>query len=269
MINLVCPVCSKLLQKKEKAFVCSNGHSFDIAKEGYLNLLLSNKKNSALPGDNKEMVNARDMFLNEGYYSKLVDELISLSIKHKNCSSLILDAGSGTGYYSIQVKKNRNLDDQLIGVDISKFAAQKAAKKDKESQFVVASCFDLPIENKSVDILLNIFSPKAGEEFLRVLKDDGILIEVMAGEEHMLQLKQAIYKDVRLNEVEFKYDGFNLIDTSHIKYDIHLDSNEKIHSHIAMTPYYYKSQQEDLKKLDKINEIDVTIDFYIAVWKIK
>lgn len=245
------------------------GHTFDISKEGYVNLLLANKKNSMLPGDNKEMVNAREEFLNEGYYSPLAQVIAKMSIKYKNSDANILDVGCGTGYYSIQVKKNRNYDDKLIGIDISKFATAKAAKKDKECTFLVASSFDLPIENNSVDIILNVFSPKANEEFLRVLKDDGILIEVVAGKEHMLELKQKLYSDVRLNNVEIKYDGFVKQDEEHLKYSIELDSANKIHSHIAMTPYYYKTSQEDLKKLDNLDNIKVTIDFYIVVWKKK
>lgn len=265
---LLCPVCREDLIIGDKVCSCKNGHSFDISKEGYINLLLSNKKNSSLPGDNKEMVDARENFLKKGFYGKLVDKLVECINKIKPQKVDILDVGCGTGYYSISIKKTRNMSDNLLGIDISKFAVKKAAKQDRDSTFITASSFDLPLKDKSFDVILNVFSPKANEEFSRVLKDDGILIEVMPGEQHMLEIKQAMYENVRLNEIEYKYDGFEIIDSCEVKYSIELDKQDFINQ-ISMTPYFYKTSKSDLAKLYDKNSIEVTIDFIIAIWRKK
>ena len=265
-MKLLCPVCKQDLLISEKTCSCANGHNFDIAKEGYINLLLANKKNSSMPGDNKLMVDARENFLQKGFYDKLKDLLVELINKYKSLKCNILDVGCGTGYYSINIKKTRNILDNLIGIDISKFAVKKAAKKDKSSLFITGSSFDLPIDDNSCDVILNVFSPKANDEFKRVIKDDGILIEVMPGKDHMLELKQAMYNEVRLNRVEFEYEGFNLVESREIKYSMSLDKEEFMNQ-ISMTPYFYKTNQQDIEKLDKIQQMNVTMNFVVAVWK--
>ena len=121
-------------------------------------------------------------------------------------------------------------------------------------------------QDKSIDVILNIFSPKANEEFKRVLKDDGILIQVMPGEKHLIQLKQILYKNsVYENEVEFNYDGFKLKDKAQVSYNINVDKEDLMHL-FSMTPYLYKTKLEDIKALDDINNLEITIDFVIAIW---
>ena len=263
---LVCPKCGKDLYKNNNTFSCEDGHSFDISKEGYVNLLLPNKKNSLLPGDNKEMVMAREQFLNKDYYAPLKDAISKYINEHFKEDVALLDAGCGTGYYSIHIKEKYQYVMDILGVDISKFAVQKAAKKDKSAQFIVASTFDLPIKDKSFDIILNIFSPKANESFKRVLKDDGVLIQVMPGGKHLLELKEILYKDSTYeNEVEFEYSGFNLKDNFEVSYNIDVDKDDLMHL-FTMTPYLYKTKIEDIKALDDIKNLKITIDFVIAIW---
>ena len=263
---LLCPKCKKPLEKRLNTFRCEDGHSYDIAKEGYVNLLLPNKKNSLLPGDNKEMVSAREQFLNKDYYAPLKDEISNYINSHYNKELSLLDAGCGTGYYSIHIKEKYQYVMRILGIDISKFAVQKAAKKDKDDLFCVSSIFDLPTEDKCFDVILNIFSPKANESFKRVLKDDGILIQVMPGENHLIELKEILYKDrVYKNEVEFEYEGFNLKDKMEVSYSIKVNKDDLMHL-FTMTPYLYKTKIEDIKALDDINDLDITIDFIVAIW---
>ena len=263
---LLCPKCHSELKRGLNTFRCEANHSYDIAKEGYVNLLLPNKKNSLLPGDNKEMVFAREQFLNKDYYAPLKDEISKYINEHIHKDITLLDAGCGTGYYSIHIKQKYEHVLNILGVDISKFAVQKAAKKSKESTYLVASIFDLPISDKAIDVILNIFSPKANEEFKRVLKDDGILIQVMPGEKHLIQLKQILYKNIVYeNEVEFNYDGFKLKDKAQVSYNINVDKEDLMHL-FSMTPYLYKTKLEDIKALDDINNLEITIDFVIAIW---
>ena len=263
---MLCPKCKEKLTKFSTVYSCPNGHSFDIAKEGYANLLLANKKNSQFPGDNKEMVKARVDFLNKGYYEPLSDAVNSCVSDMGKRLINVLDAGCGVGYYSKHLKIFLKNQVNIIGIDISKFAVAKAAKSDKDSEYFVGSIFDLPIENKSQDVILNIFSPRSPDEFKRVLADDGIIIQVLPGKMHLYELKKALYgEDTYENEIEFSYDGFTLKDKRFVSSKICLD-NEDLMSVFSMTPYLYKTKQEDIEKLKSIDKIELTIDFVIAIW---
>ena len=105
---LVCPVCNVNIEKIEKTYKCENNHCFDIHKSGYVNLLLSNRMNSKLPGDNKLMVEARRSFLKTGYYSCLKEKLREITDELN--PETILDSGCGEGYYTNGIyKENRRV----------------------------------------------------------------------------------------------------------------------------------------------------------------
>ena len=264
---MLCPNCKETLIKKDNVYICKHNHSFDIAKEGYANLLLSNKKNSQFPGDNKEMVSARVQFLQKGYYEPLANRIKEVIKAINKTKVSLLDAGCGVGYYSIHMKEIMAPRIDLIGIDISKFAVRAAAKRDKESQYFVASIFDLPIEDKSQDVILNIFSPKANEEYKRILKDDGILIQVMPGKKHLYELKELLYKEKTYeNEPQIEYEGFDIIETIPLTYEIVVNKDDLIHL-FTMTPYLYKTKIEDIENLQSVNDLKITIDFIIAVWR--
>ncbi|MBR4485343.1 MAG: SAM-dependent methyltransferase, partial [Erysipelotrichaceae bacterium] len=90
-MNILCPVCKNILHKSDKFYSCENRHSFDIAKEGYLNL---NLKNSQKSGDNAEMIKARKAFLEKDYYSFLREEVD----KYIKTDDELLDLACGEGY---------------------------------------------------------------------------------------------------------------------------------------------------------------------------
>ena len=263
---MICPKCKQKLTRFSAVYSCPSGHSFDIAKEGYANLLLANKKNSQFPGDNKEMVASRVAFLNKGYYLPLADAVARVILDMGKRQINVLDAGCGVGYYSKHLKNFLKDKVNIIGIDISKFAVAKAAKSDKESSYFVGSIFDLPIEDKSQDVILNIFSPRSPDEFKRVLSDDGIIIQVLPGKKHLIELKEALYgRDTYENEIEFSYDGFALKDKHFVSSKICL-GNEDLMNVFSMTPYLYKTKVEDIEKLKKIDKIELTIDFVVAIW---
>ena len=268
MVRFICPNCKEELIENNNILECKNRHCFDIAKEGYTNLLLANKKNSQFPGDNKQMVLAREEFLKKDFYKPLANTLSKCVIERDKKSGYILDAGCGVGYYSQSIANTIENRTNIYGIDISKFAIQKAAKKNQRLNFAVASIFDLPFKDKTFDVILNVFSPKSYKEFNRVLKDDGLLLEVMAGEKHLWELKEVLYKDsVRENVPDFEYGDFKLDKKENIKYKIHIDSNIDLENLLTMTPYRYKTSEADIKALSSVDILDVTIDFIIACWK--
>ncbi len=261
---LRCPVCRQSLQKTEhKTMVCQNGHSFDISKKGYTNLLLVHKTHSKLPGDNKQMVDARSDFLNQGYYAPLLEELKQLIDSYS--PKTVLDAGCGEGYYTNGIYHPSR---SVVGIDISKLALQKAAPRNRNITYLTASLFDLPIHDKSVDLLFSLFAPYAGEEFYRVLEEGGIMILGIPGEDHLWELKSVIYEHPYKNQVkEYSLPPFRFIQSKKIYTKILLQNPKDIQNLFKMTPYYYRTKKEDLEKINHLKTFEVTIAFELLVYQ--
>ncbi|MGL5541334.1 MAG: putative RNA methyltransferase [Erysipelotrichaceae bacterium] len=258
-MKLLCPLCKQPLTLHERTFGCDNHHTFDQAKQGYVNLLLKQKAS----GDNQEMVIARQQFLQKGHYEPLVTFLQDLLDSFPN--EVIVDAGCGEGYYTNQIAGA--LASTVFGFDVSKVALQKAAKSKAGVQYAVASIFEMPLANESADVVLNVFAPIAAEEFARILKEDGLLVVVGPGVNHLLELKKAIYEEVVLNEEHtLESEHFTLIDHFRLHYNITLNSQEEIQHLFTMTPYYYKTKAEDAKKLESLTSLTTTVDFSIKVY---
>ena len=227
-----CPSCQKPLCREERRLVCPAGHSFDVARSGYVNLLLSQQTGRKHHGDDKRMVKARSAFLERGYYDPMRQELIKQGLAAARQGMTVLDAGCGEGYYTAEMAKTlreREYRPKVAGIDISKAALQEAAKRDRETEYAVASCFHLPVAGESVDLLLSVFAPYCGEEFLRVLKPDGTFFCSTYGREHMKEISQLVKEfDSRivLSEVNL-YDVFGLENGREIL-NRHFDQVEEI-----------------------------------------
>ncbi|MGN0674928.1 MAG: methyltransferase domain-containing protein [Oscillospiraceae bacterium] len=266
---LICPKCKEKLNIDGRSYVCQNRHCFDTAKSGYVNLLLANQMNSALPGDNKLMVQARKAFLDKGYYASLAEKLCETVRKYAFDGCKILDAGCGEGYYTEKVSAACP-DAEIIGIDISKNAADYAARRTKSVKFAVASVFHLPVADESCDIVTTLFAPYCGEEFLRVLKKDGAMVMVIPSERHLWQLKCAVYDEPYLNEVkDFALDGFELLCREKVTREITLPCTEDITALFSMTPYYYKTGVEGQQRLSRLETLTTEIGFEVLAYRKK
>lgn len=264
---LICPKCGEKLNIDGKSYVCSNRHCYDTAKSGYVNLLLANQMNSALPGDNKLMVQARKSFLDKGYYEPLAKALCRTVSEYASEGCKILDAGCGEGYYTEKIAEACP-DAEIVGIDISKNAADYAARRTKAVKFAVGSVFHLPVADESCDVLTTLFAPYCGEEFLRVLKKDGVMIMVIPAERHLWQLKCAVYDKPYLNEVkDFALQGFELVGNEAVSDEITMPCTEDITALFSMTPYYYKTGVEGQQRLEMLNALTTEIAFEILVYK--
>lgn len=268
---LHCPVCDTELIQIQKCFVCENRHSFDIAKSGYVNLLLSKDMNSKLPGDNKQMVQARHQFLSGGYYKILSDSISEAVIKNLICNNpVILDAGCGEGYYTDILYNNlfiKGKQPQIIGVDISKIAVDFAAKRNKNITFLAASVFHLPIGNNSCDVVLSVFSPICEEEINRVLKPNGILIIVFPASHHLWELKNIAYNKAYENqENSYNLVGFRLKEKKIISDEIKLQSKADINSLFQMTPYFYTTPKDGVQRLSQLESLNTQIEFELETY---
>lgn len=264
-----CPSCHCQLSQVSSGWKCENGHSFDRAKEGYVNLLLAHQKRSKEPGDNREMIDARREFLQQGHYQPMALNVASLIQTHLHKEALsVFDAGCGEGYY-LNFIRQQFLDDGLkvisAGCDIAKVGVQRAAKKYKECQFSVASTFAIPLMDISQDAVVQVFAPASEDEVRRVLNTGGLWISVNPAENHLQQLKAAIYQQVEQHQVTQNCpDGFSLLKDKRLTFTFDLlDENSRLQL-LKMTPYYWSATKEKIETLVS-SLIELTADFHIRV----
>ncbi len=262
-MNYRCPVCKKTLKKINRTLVCDNRHSFDLAKSGYVNLCRNFKPTQ---GDNKEMVASRTAFLEKDYYRSLKDELVSIVSKLN--PEVLFECACGQGYYTRQLKAATT--GEVHAFDLSKEAILYASKKDKESSYVIASIFDLPVFDESADLITVVFAPTAIEEFHRVLKKEGLLITVGPGADHLFEMKAAVYDEPYKNQdAPAVLSGFELVEQRFVKDVIHVASKEEILALFMMTPYTYKTSEKDMEKLKALDELETQIHFSICIYRKK
>lgn len=185
--TLRCPLCAGGLEQRERSLVCPRGHSFDLARQGYVSLLSGG---AHLPSsDTAEMVQARVEVLSGGHYAHLTDALAKLAREACPAEGRVVDAGTGTGHYLAAVL------DALpraygVGLDASKYAARRAARAHPRA---LAATWDLwqplPVRTASTDLLLNVFAPRNVAEYHRVLKPGGTLVVVTPAEGHLAELR--------------------------------------------------------------------------------
>ena len=270
MSIFICPVCGGNLDISGNTYICPNRHSFDRARSGYVNLLLSKHMGKAVHGDNKLMVQARRSFLDKGFYSPLRDALCKAVSSHFEGRTL-LDAGCGEGYYTSAIfgqLKQLNIAAGVCGIDISKTAVEYCAKRCKGAELAVASVFHIPAADSSCDMLVTLFAPYSGDEFRRVLRKNGTMIMAIPSADHLWELKQAIYDTPYRNEVRpYELEGFTLVEKQRITYDMELDSQEDINALFSMTPYYYRTGREQQERLAALGDIKTKADFELLVYR--
>ena len=265
----LCPKCKKELNTRDNCRVCSEGHSFDLAKGGYVNLLLG--RSGGTHGDNALMVEARRAFLSAGNYMPLAQRLCECVLENTPKGGAVLDSGSGEGYYTDLVERavfERDGASFVSGFDISKEAVKRAAKKNPRIEYAVASSYEMPIADGAADTLYNVFSPLATEESARVLKQGGRFIMVIPDEEHLFELKAAVYDTPYKNKVEStEISGFKLLMEEKLKFTMNLDSKEAIHSLFMMTPYAYRTSAENRARVEKLSSLRCRAEFIILVYE--
>ncbi|MBO7305013.1 MAG: methyltransferase domain-containing protein [Clostridia bacterium] len=264
-MNFVCPKCREPLFVSDGGTAkCKNNHSYDRARQGYYNLLLTSV--GGTHGDNLEMVEARRDFLDTGAYLPLAKR-ISLLLRKYARGPRVLDVGCGEGYYTdIILAENPALS--VSAFDISRDAVKHAAKRNKGLALAVAGAYDMPVADGSFDVVLNMFSPLVPAEVHRALDEGGIFIMAVPGEEHLFALKSATYKTPYKNELsDSALDGFSLLHTERLTYELRLDEPEKIRTLFMMTPYAYRTRKEDRERVLSLKELATEVDFVIFVYK--
>lgn len=298
-LPLICPVCGEKsgnpprLHIDGKALRCPKNHSFDISAKGYVNLLLPQHKNVKDPGDSKEMVAARRMFLDSGAYSGLKIVLCECAAKYSAGMEkpLLLDCGCGEGYYTVGLYEAiKPHGGQVFGIDISKNALagvahrcrqRPAAAQSRTNEGEVigdifcaaASVFRLPFADKCADMAAVIFAPFQREELLRTVRSGGVIITAIPGERHLYGLKALIYDQPRLNEVKpYEIPGMELLEKREVHDNLKITSQELLNALFTMTPYYYKTSPQDSDRLYSYfgtsDCFETEIDFQVLCYKV-
>lgn len=250
---LICPVCKEKLNKQDHSLKCPNNHSFDFAKEGYVNLLLGSKSGDK-KGDSKESARARHQFLNKNYYAALKTAMMN------RMNGTVLDICCGEGYYD-------DYDGTLYGFDISKEMIRLAAKRKKNNFYFVGNLASIPIEDSSIDTALHLFAPFHEKEFSRVLKENGVLYSVIPGENHLFELKKILYDEPYKNDEKTpETQALNLVSKTKVSDKIEI-GREDLKELFAMTPYFYHTSESDKAKLEKVDKIKLTIEFVILEYR--
>ena len=258
---LRCPVCGGALDFRGKAMRCPAGHAFDLAREGYVNLLRSTRSGDRM-GDSKESARSRRDFLSKGYYRPLRDALCGIFAGQRGT---VLDICCGEGYYTAALGENPAL--RVYGFDLSKEMIRLAARRGGATYFV-ANLAAIPVADGSVDAATQIFAPFHEPEFARVLRSGGRLYSVTPGSRHLWALKERLYdapypNDEALPAVKL----LRCVGRRKISAVITLESPEDIETVFRMTPYYYHTSQRDRDKLNALASLRTEIEFIIAEYE--
>lgn len=269
-----CPSCGLELSIIEgtTTYSCDNNHSFDRAKEGYINLHLAQHKRSRNPGDSDDMIRSRQRFLNAGYYQDLAKAIIA-HLGEQDGEQLVdkrlLDIGCGEGYYLSEIRKVHS-ELQLVGIDISKTAVRLAAKRKLDAQLAVDSAFNISLFDNSIDTAISVFSPINTPETSRVLKPGGTLIMVGPGEQHLSGLTAHIYDKTQPHKGNYA----SLDDSPEFTLKEQIEVSETIcvkgtaiADLLRMTPYYWHCTPEQQAQLGTLEQLETPIHFTIRLYQ--
>ena len=264
-MRLVCPLCDQRLEKQERCFRCPDGHSFDIARQGYVNLLPVQQKHSKNPGDTKEQVASRRAFLEGGFYAP-IRQALAETAREMGAQGPILDAGCGEGYYSSYLASA--LDAELLGLDISKEAVRCAAGRYKDALWVCGTAAHLPVENKSIGLVTSLFALTMPEEFHRVLAEDGLYFQVLAAEDHLMGLKSIIYDELHHKQKDTvpEIPGFERLESIPIRFSFTVEG-EQIRNLFSMTPHVFRIGKDGAQRLADTVHLEDTASCMLNVFR--
>ena len=263
-MELICPICQLPLSQEGRSLRCGRNHSFDIARQGYVNLLPVQQKRSLHPGDTREQVLSRRAFLESGAYMPIVEAVKAAAGGH---AGPILDVGCGEGWYAVQVAEH--LGAELTGLDISKEAVRCAAAKYKGHRWLCGTAAHLPIAGDSVGILMSMFALTMPGEFRRVLKESGIFIQVLAAQDHLMGLKSIIYPEILLKEKDSvpELPGFELVSSRPVRFEFTAEGAQ-IGNLLSMTPHFWRISAEGAKRLKETTTLTDTASCVVNVYQL-
>ncbi|WP_433022431.1 putative RNA methyltransferase [Kribbella sp. CA-294648] len=291
---LRCPVCGDALSLTARTAVCPRRHAFDLAKQGYLNLLPS--ASTGIEGDSADMIEAREAFLSAGHYTPIRDALIAASTKalaHKRGEfgvrrvgegsggegsavegGLVVEVGAGTGYYLAGVVGAAS-GQWGLALDVSRYAARRAARVDPEriGAVVCDAWRELPVQDQAAALVLNVFAPRNAQEMARILAPGGSLLVVTPNQTHLTELVEVLglvrvdqEKEQRLTASlagSFVRTGSEVVEVA-----MRLD-HAAVERLVAMTPSARHTAKAELTERIAVlaDPAEVTLSVTLSVWQ--
>lgn len=275
-LGWACPVCGMPLAPHGGQLACAQRHSFDIAKEGYVNLLPSHHKRSADPGDDKRMLDSRRAFLAAGYYQPLVERLVGRCVQIAAGVTrpfALLDSGCGEGYYTEAIA-GAVLDTVSPatcwcgGIDISRHAVRMAARRSQVVNYAVASNAAIPLPAHSMDCVLRIFAPGYPQEVSRILKPGGWYIVVTPGPRHLHGLRRLVYDQPREHAPpEPECEGFQHSQRIDIGFRICVEGKADVGNLLAMTPYFWQTSRTKQAAIINLEQLETEVSFLVDCYR--
>ena len=267
-----CPKCKKKIRFHAGGLVCKKEHTFDIASKGYVNLLQQTK---TFKGYNASFFKSRRAFFGAGYYDHIVDEVVdTVGRLFGDMEELVvLDAGCGEGGYSAALETSlaaRGVNSQVLAFDIAADAIKVAAGNDNV-KWMIADITNIPVKDDVVDCILDVFTPANYKEFNRVLKDNGYLVKVVPGSDHLKELRAVVSdqlqnKEYSNEEVTDYFEGhYELVSRVKCAKTQEL-SGENLENLVRMTPLLF---DVDKSKLALSGVKEITIEGEVLVGRKK
>ena len=268
-LDLACPLDQSPLTRADSVARCANGHSFDRAREGYLNLLTSQHKASRDPGDTREMLDARHRVLARDTYAPLARRLFPLVEEtHGGAGSLdILDAGCGEGYYLDRFAEAARASPaaglrRLAGTDISKWGIRRAARRSADISWAVANNRYPPLPQASVDLIMCMFGFPIWDAFRDINTPAGSVLLVDPAPDHLIELRSLIYPQVNRREppsLEAAVSrGYRLVHQEIVGFPISLRTSAEIIDLLGMTPHLFRVSADARARLNAVPSLDMT-----------
>ncbi|WP_338886201.1 methyltransferase domain-containing protein [Rhodococcus sovatensis] len=257
---LICPHCGAGVDLVDRTVLCDRGHTFDVARQGYVSLLSGSA--GKIVGDSAEMIAARTEFLDGGHFAPVSDAVVDAVGQRET----ILEVGVGSGHYLAAVLERTG--GRGVGVDVSKAAARRAAQAHPAIGSVVADVWrGLPVRAGSIAAVTCVFSPRNAVELRRVLEPDGILIVVTPTARHQQELIGTLGL-IGVDEDKARRLGdslagkFDLLDRTSVEYRMHLGHTE-VESLVAMGPSARHTTESSRR--ESISDLPDTVEVTASV----
>ena len=276
--DLRCPLDGDAMQRQSSHWQCPKGHSFDIARQGYVNLLPVQHKKSRDPGDSKAMVAARKAFLDSGFYAPIATAISQLCTDHLDTTAplAILDAGCGEGYYLQALCAALDTPEREIiatGLDISKWALRACLQRNRQLNGIVASNRQVPLPDHSQQLLLCAFGFPVYREFARLLAPGGLYLQVDAGPDHLLEMREHLYPELRRSEAPSIQEGIDTIgpvlNEQRLQFTIDELTHQPLEQLLMMTPHYHRASPAAQQRLLDSAPLPMTADLVLRLLRVE
>jgi 23S rRNA (guanine745-N1)-methyltransferase len=280
----MCPVCGGALRPTRAGLRCVSGHSFDRARQGYVSMLAGGAPTGM--GDTPEMVRSREEFLGAGHYAPIAAMLADHAAAYAGplaaapwlpgdrlTGGLVVDAGAGTGYYL------RNVLDRLpaalgLALDISKPALRRAARAHRRASAVAWDIREpFPVRSRAASLVLNVFAPRNGAEFHRILRPDGALLVVTPTAGHLGSLPRTLgllsvdaHKDVRMERALSPHFALLQRDERNLALTL---SHAQVEALVRMGPSAHHLRDDEISRRTATlpEPVSVTASFAVSVYR--